>query len=163
MRNIRIEKVTVNIGCGDDKLKIEKAQKLVEMVTKGKPVVTRSRKRSTFGVAKGKPLGVKVTLRKKNAEEMFDSVVKSVDNVVKNSQIDKEGNINFGVKEYIDLPNVRYSPEIGMMGMDVAVTLERPGFRVKKRKVGKSIIGKLHKIYKEDTVNWLQQRGVKVE
>ena len=163
MREIRIEKVTLNIGCGDDKQKIEKAQKLLEKLTGSKPVITTSKKRSTFGITKGKPLGVKVTLRKNKAGELFNSVLKSVDNKVKGSQIDNDGNISFGVKEYIDLPNVRYSPEIGMLGMDVAVTLERPGYHVKKRRVRKAIIGKKHKINKEDTINWLKQKGVIVE
>lgn len=163
MREIKIEKVTLNIGCGDDKQKIEKAQKLLEKLTESKPVITSSKKRSTFGVAKGKPLGVKVTLRKDKAVEFFNSLLKSVDNRLKSSQIDKDGNISFGVREYIDLPNVRYSPEIGMLGMDAAVTLERPGYHVKKRRVRKAIIGKKHKINKEDTINWLKQKGVSVE
>jgi len=163
MRQVRIEKVTLNIGCGDDKQKIEKAQKLLEKLTESKPVITASKRRSTFGIAKGKPLGVKVTLRKGKADNFFNSVLKSVDNKIKESQIDKDGNMSFGVKEYIDLPNVRYSPEIGMLGMDVAVTLERPGYHVKKRRVRKAIIGKKHKIYKEDTINWLKKRGVTVE
>lgn len=163
MREIKIEKVTLNIGCGDDKQKIEKAQKLLEKLTESKPVITTSKRRSTFGITKGKPLGVKVTLRKGKAAQFFNSVLKSVDNIIKELQIDKNGNISFGVKEYIDLPNVRYSPEIGMLGMDVAVTLARPGYHVKKRRVRKAIIGKKHKIYKEDTINWLKQRGVTVE
>ena len=163
MRQVRIEKVTLNIGCGDDKQKIEKAQKLLEKLTESRPVITTSKRRSTFGIVKGKPLGVKITLRKNKGEQFFNSVLKSVDNIVKESQIDKDGNISFGVKEYIDLPNVRYSPEIGMLGMDVAITLERPGFHVKKRRVRKAIIGKRHKINKDDTINWLKQRGVTVE
>ncbi len=163
MRQLRIEKVTLNIGCGDDKQKIEKAQRLLEKLTESKSVITKSKKRSTFGIAKGRPLGVIVTLRKAKAEQFLDSVLKAVDKKVNQSQIDTAGNISFGVKEYIDLPNVKYSPEIGMLGMDVAVTLERPGYRVKKRRVRKAIIGKKHKIYKEDTINWLKQRGVTVE
>ena len=163
MRHIRIEKVTLNIGCGDDKQKIEKAQSLLEKLTASKPVITKSKKRSTFGITKGKPLGVKVTLRKDKAEQFLNSVLKSVDNIVKNSQIDKEGNISFGIKEYIDLPNIKYSPEIGMLGLDVAVSLERPGYHVKRRRVRKAIIGKNHKINKEDTINWLKQKGVTVE
>lgn len=163
MRQIKIEKVTINIGCGDDKQKIEKAQKLLEKLTETKPVLTISKKRSTFGVTKGKPLGVKVTLRKDKAGGFFNSVLKAIDNKVKDSQIDNDGNISFGIREYIDLPNVRYSPEIGMLGMDVAVTLERPGYHVKKRRVRKAIIGKKHKINKADTINWLKQRGVAVE
>ena len=162
MQQIRIEKVTLNIGCGDDKSEIEKAQKLLERITEIKPLITTSKKRSTFGIPKGKPLGVKVTLRKEKAEKFFDSVIKAVDKV-KESQIDKDGNISFGIKEYIDLPNVKYSPEIGMLGMDVAVTLERPGYRVKRRRVKKALIGKKHKINKEDTMNWLKQRGVLIE
>ncbi|MBI2542604.1 MAG: 50S ribosomal protein L5 [Candidatus Aenigmarchaeota archaeon] len=163
MRQIRIEKITLNIGCGDDKQKIEKAQKLLEMLTNRKPVITKSKKRSTFGIPKGKPLGVKVTLRKKPAEEFFERTLKAFDNNVKNSNVDSSGNINLGVREYIDLPNVRYSPQIGMFGLDVAVTLERPGFHIKKRRIKKSIIGKSHKIYKEDAINWLKRRGVNVE
>ncbi|MBI2005198.1 MAG: 50S ribosomal protein L5 [Candidatus Aenigmarchaeota archaeon] len=163
MLQIKIEKVTLNIGCGDDKQKIEKAQTLLEKITETKTVVTKSKKRSTFGIAKGRPLGVKVTLRKAKAENFFTSMLKAVDNNVRTSQIDSDGNISFGIKEYIDLPNVKYSPEIGMLGMDVAVTLERPGYHVKRRRVRKAIIGKNHKINKEDTMNWLKQRGVTIE
>ncbi len=163
MKQIRIEKVTLNIGCGDDKQKIEKAQKLLEKLTENKAVITKSKRRSTFGITKGKPLGVKVTLRKDKAEKFFSSVLQAIDNRVKDDQLDNNGNIGFGIKEYIDLPNVKYSPEIGMLGMDVAVTLERPGYHVKRRRVKKAIIGKKHKINKADTINWLRQRGVIVE
>lgn len=163
MKEIKIEKLTINIGCGDDKNKIENAQKLLAKITEGKSLVTVSKKRSTFGIAKGKPLGVKLTLRKEKAEEFFKNVVKAVDNKVKQSQIDSDGNISFGVKEYIDLPNIKYSPEIGMLGMDVAVTVERLGYHVKRRRIEKAIIGKKHRITREDTVNWLKKRGVIIE
>lgn len=163
MKEIRIEKVTLNIGCGDDKSKIEKAQNLLKKLTNSTTVITKSRKRSTFGVAKGRPLGVKLTLRDEKAEQFFNSVLKSADNKVKPAQIDDNGNINFGVKEYIDLPSVRYVPEIGMLGMDVAVTLERPGYHVKRRRVRKALIGKMHRINKEDAINWLKKRGVMIE
>ena len=163
MKEIRIEKVTLNIGCGDDKHKIEKAQDLLKRLTSAKTVVTKSRKRSTFGVAKGRPLGVKLTLRDEKAEQFFSSILKSVENKVRDSQVDNGGNINFGVKEYIDLPGVRYVPEIGMLGMDVAVTLERPGYHVTRRRVRKALIGKTHKINKEDAIGWLKKRGVKIE
>lgn len=63
MRAIKIEKVTLNIGCGGDAEKIEKATKLLEMLTGRKTVITKSKRRSTFGISKGKPVGVMVTLR----------------------------------------------------------------------------------------------------
>jgi large subunit ribosomal protein L5 len=163
MRAIRIGKVTLNVGCGDDPQKIERAKKLLEKLTEQTVVITKSKKRSKFGVPKGKPIGVKVTLRKKKAEDFFKNVLESVGKKIKSSQLDKDGNINFGIKEYIDLPNIRYDHAVGMLGLDVAVTLERPGYRIKYRRIQKRDIPKKHKINKEDTINWLKQQGVEVE
>lgn len=163
MKQIRIEKVTLNVGCGGDLAKIEKAKKMLEKITGKKPVVTLSRKRSTFGIAKGKPVGVKVTLRKRDAYEFFKKVLEAIDKTIKKSQLDNDGNINIGIKEYIDLPGIKYDPSIGILGFDVAVTLERPGYRIKRRKVKKGKIGKRHKINKEEVVEWLKKEfGVNV-
>ncbi len=164
MREIKLEKVTLNVGCGDDKQKIERAQKLLEMLTGRKPIITLSRRRSTFGVPKDKPLGVKVTLRKKHAEDFFKTLLQFSENKIKNSQIDNDGNINIGIPEYIDLPGIKYKHEIGMMGLGTSVTLERVGYRIKKRRIQKRIIPKKHKINKDEVVNWLKEKfGVTVE
>jgi len=162
MREIRIEKVVLNVGCGGDLQKIERAKKLLEMLTGKKPTVTKSKKRSTFGIAKGKPVGVKVTLRKKDAENFLKKVFEAKKNTISSSQIDDNGNFSIGVAEYFELPGVKYNHEIGTLGFDVTVTLERPGYRVKKRKVKKSNIGKKHLITKEDTINWLKEMGINV-
>lgn len=163
MRDIKIEKVTLNIGCGDDKMKIEKAKRLLEMLTGGKPVITRSKTRSTFGVAKDKPIGVKVTLRKKPAEDFLVKSIGAVENKVRMGQIDNDGNLNLGIREYIDLPGVKYSHEVGMLGLGVSATLERAGFRVKRRRIKQTIIPKKHKLNKEEVANWLSQRfGVNI-
>jgi len=161
MREIKIEKVTVNVGCGGDLDKIERAKKLLELLTGQKPVVTISRKRSTFGIAKGKPVGVKITLRKKKAEEFLQKVLEAKKYTIKSSQI-SNGTFSIGVAEYIELPGVKYQHEIGTLGFDVCVTLERPGFRVKRVKVKKAKIGKKHIINKEDVIEWLKKRGVNV-
>ncbi len=164
MRKIKIEKLTLNIGCGDDKQKIEKSQKLLEMLTGRKSVITVSKRRSTFGVAKGKPIGVKITLRKKAAEDFFKILLQFKENKIKSSQIDNDGNVNIGVPEYIDLPGVKYRHDIGMLGFGSAATLERPGYKIKRRRIQKGIISKKHKINKEEVVNWLKENfGVSVE
>jgi len=163
MRELRIEKVTLNIGCGDDREKLEKAQKLLEYLTGRKPIITKSKRRSTFGVAKGKPIGVKVTLRKKAAEEFFKKVVDAVDKKFKVSFFDDEGNINIGIKEYIDLPGVKYQHKIGMMGLNVSVTLERKGFRIKRRRIQKKKIPKKEKIRREEAMEWVKNKyGVEI-
>jgi len=156
MREIKIEKVALNIGCGDNKDKIEKAAKLLEMLTNKKPLITKSKRRSTFGVSKGKPIGVMVTLRGKDAEDFLKKALFAVDNKLKKTQFDNEGNFSFGVKEYIDIQGVKYSHQIGMLGMDVAVSLERPGFSVKKRKIQKRKIPRTHRINKEESIDWLK-------
>lgn len=164
MREIKIEKVTLNVGCGDDKEKIERAQKLLEMLTGKKPVTTLSRRRSTFGIIKGKPIGVKITLRKKSAEDFFKNLLQFTENKIKISQIDKDGNVNIGIPEYIDLPGVKYKYEIGIMGLGASVTLERAGYRIKKRRAQQKIIPKKHKINKDEVVSWLKEKfGVAIE
>lgn len=158
MREIRIEKVTLNMGCGDNKDKIEKAAKLLEMLTERKPVITNSKRRSTFGVPKGKPIGVMLTLRGKKAEDFLRKAFYAVDNKLKSSQFDNEGNFSLGVKEYIDIQGVKYSHQVGMMGLDVAVALDRPGFSIKKRKIQKRKIPRSHRINKEEAMDWVKNR-----
>ena len=161
MKEIRVEKVTLNIGAGTDKERLERSKKLLESLTKQKAVITNTRRRNTFGVAKGRPIGVKVTLRGNNAELFLAEVLKGVDKKVKMSQING-GNFSIGVKEYIDLPNAVYDPDVGIVGFDVSVTLERPGFRVKKRRLRKAKIGKTHLISKGETIAWMKDLGVEV-
>jgi large subunit ribosomal protein L5 len=163
MRQIRIEKVTLNIGCGSDRDKLERAKKLLETITGRKVIITRTHKRTTFGMARKRPIGVKVTLRKKEALDFLKKAFVAVGNQIKTSQFDQDGNFSLGIKEYIDLPDVKYDPKIGILGMDVAVTLERPGYRVKRRKVRKSKIGKSHRIKREEAIEWVKKEfGVDV-
>lgn len=163
MREIRIEKITLNVGCGDDSDKIERAQKLLEMLTDCKPVITQSKRRSTFGVSKGKPIGVMVTLRGEKATEVLKLALTGVENRLKASQFNDNGNFSFGVGEYIELEGIKYQHEIGMLGFDVAVTLERPGFRVAKRKVRTKRIPKNHKVNKDEAINWIKEKfGVEI-
>ena len=161
MREIRIEKVTLNIGCGDNKEKLKKAEKLLQTIAEQKPIITRTRKRTTFGMPRKKAIGVKVTLRKEKTKNFLKSVFTAVDKEMKEKQINND-NFSIGIKEYIDLPNVKYDPDMGIMGLDVCVTLERPGFRIKRRMI-KSRVGKKHLITKEETITWLKKNfGVKI-
>lgn len=163
MDSIKLEKVTLNVGCGDDKEKIERGQKLLQFLTGRKPVVTLSKKRSTFGVAKGKPLGTMVTIRNRPAVDFLKRAFYATDNKIRGSQIDSSGNFSFGIKEYIDIQGIKYSHDVGLMGLDISVTLEKPGYRVKRRKVKRSIIGKGKKIAKQEVVDWLRSSfGVEV-
>ena len=161
MRDVRIEKITINIGCGAAGDKLEKAKGLLNMLVNKTVVTTVTQRRSTFGGAKGKPIGCKVTLRKKDAQDFLLRAFEAVEHKLPRSVFDKQGNFSFGVKEHIDLPGVKYDPEVGILGMDVCVTLERPGYRVKRKRYG-SPIGSEHMIKPEDAMEWVQ-KNYKVE
>ncbi len=163
MQAIKLEKITLNIGCGDDQQKIDKAVKLLSIITGEKPVITKSRRRSTFNIPKGKPLGVMVTLRGKKAEDLLRIALQAAEKKVKKSQFSADGNFNLGIKSYIDMPGVKYQHEIGLLGMDVAVTLERAGYRIKKRKIQKRRIPAKHLVNAADVSVWLKEKfGVEV-
>ena len=162
MRNIKIEKVTINIGCGNAGDRLEKAKMLLEKLTEKKIVITKTKTRNTFGSAKGRPIGCKITLRRKDAEEFLKKAFEAVDKKIPKNVFDKQGSFSFGIKEHIDIPGVRYDPEIGILGMDVCVTLERPGFRVKRKRMG-SKVGKSHLIMPEESMEWVSKNyGVEV-
>jgi large subunit ribosomal protein L5 len=160
MREIRVEKVTLNIGCGSDADKLKRAEKLLQTITGQKPLITKTKDRTTFGMTAKKPIGTKVTLRKEKAKKFLIDALTAIEKELKEKQIN-DGNFSFGIKEYIDLPNVNYDPDIGILGMDVCVTLERPGFRVKK-KLKSSKIGKKHLITKDETIEWLKKLEVNI-
>ncbi len=165
MKNIRIEKVTLNIGTGKDQVKLEKGINLLKNITELKPVKTFTSKRiPEWGLRPGLPIGCKLTLRKKKSVEILKRLLDVKDFKLKKSQFDNNGNVSFGIHEYIDIHGVKYDPKIGIMGLEVCVTLERPGFRVKRKRTGKKKISKKHKINKEEAIEFMKTNfNLKVE
>lgn len=166
MREIRIEKVTLNMSFGNDQTGLDKGMILMERIAGAKPVKTRSKKRiPNWNIRPGLPIGCKVTLRGKKAEDAIVRLVESKDDkIFKESCFDTFGNMNFGIREYIDIPSVKYDPDLGVMGLEMNITLERPGFRVKKRKLIKGKIGGKHLVSKEEAIKFMKDKfGVEVQ
>jgi large subunit ribosomal protein L5 len=157
MKEIRLEKVTINIGAGEAGPKLETAKRLIEKLSGMKVVVTLTHKRTTFGGAKKRPIGVKVTLRGEKAKAFLANALKANENRLKPTQFDRQGNFSIGVKEYIDLPGVKYDPEIGILGMDICATLSRAGYRVARRKIRPGKIGKGQRITPEEAKEWARK------
>ena len=157
MQEIRVEKLTLNIGCGKDQSLIEKGIKLLKNITGIEPVKTITNKRiPEWGLRPGLPIGCKVTLRKNDAKELLIRLLKAKEDRLNDSNFSQSGSISFGLTEYIEIPDVKYDPEIGIMGLEVCITLERPGFRVKRRKIAKKKVSKKHDITKEDAIKFMQ-------
>lgn len=158
MRQIRIEKLTLNIGAGKDQNKLKKGQKLLKHLTGIDSVNTITQKRiAGWGLRPGLPIGCKITLRNEDAGKMLARLLKAKENHLDLSCVDDSGNISFGIHEYIDIPDAKYDPEIGIIGLQASITLERPGFRIKRRKLVKRRIPLSHKISKEDTIEFLKK------
>jgi len=71
---------------------------------------------------------------------------------------DKNGNLSFGIPEYLEIPDMEYIPEVGIIGLEVAVTLERPGYRVKKRSYLRRSIPERHTITKDEGVKFMKEK-----
>jgi large subunit ribosomal protein L5 len=158
MKNPVIEKVTVNIGVGEGGGKLEKAATLLEKLTGKKPARTKTMKRiPTFGIRPRMFVGTMVTLRGADAEAFLKRALAAKEGIPRSS-IDGNGNFSFGIKEYIDIPNMNYDPDIGVFGMDVCVTIGRKGFRVKRRRMKRGRVGASHLVTREDTVKFLKEK-----
>lgn len=52
--------------------------------------------------------------------------------------------------------SLRYDPSTGIYGMDFYVVLERPGYRVARRRRCKARVGIQHRVTKDDAMKWFQ-------
>ena len=163
MRTIRVEKVTLNIGTGKDQQLLEKAQRLMKNLTGIDSVKTITQKRiAAWGLRPGLPIGCKLTLRHEEAEKIIPRMLTAKDFMLTNENFDDNGNVSFGIKEYIDVKDAKYDPDIGALGLQCSVTLERPGFRIKKRKMLKKVIPMHHRIPREEAKKFMTDNyGVK--
>jgi large subunit ribosomal protein L5 len=159
MREIRIEKLTLNMGAGKDEEKLKKSIKLLELISGVKVVKTFTTKRIPgWGLRPGLPLGCKTTIRGKRAEEILKRLLLSKENRLKPSCFDDNGNVAFGIDEYINIPDMKYDPSIGMLGFQACITLARPGFCIKIRRLRPKKISSRHKINKQDAIAFMKER-----
>jgi len=158
MEEIQVSQVTVNISEGQVGDDVEKAKNLLEKLTDQEAIKTESGENSkTFGLRSGLNIGATVTLRGEKAKNFLEKVLPAINHEIPEESFDGNGNFGFGVSEYIDIPGVDYDADIGMKGLEVVVTLERPGYRVKKRDHKPNEIGKEHKITDEEAQEFVQE------
>lgn len=154
----RIAKVTVNISVGASTERLPKAMKVLEEITGQKPVPRKAKKTvKDFNVKKGENIAAIVTLRGEKAIEFLKKVFETVGYRIKESSFDNYGNVGLGIREHIHLPGVKYDPEIGIFGMDIAITIERPGYRVMRRRRCRSRVPRRHRVNKLEAMLLLKQ------
>jgi len=156
MKTISLNKVVLNMGVGKSGEAIEIAKKALFQISGNKSCARNAKEtQRDWGIRKGEPIGVVVTMRGKNATLILKRLFDAKENQIKNSSFDDFGNVSFGISEHIDIPGIKYDPKIGIVGLEVAVSLARPGFNIRLRSKHKAKIGNKHRISKKETQDFL--------
>jgi large subunit ribosomal protein L5 len=127
----RVEKVVINVGCGDarDNAKaLDFVVNEITAITGQKAVVTKAKKSvANFKVREGMSVGVKVTLRSSRMWEFLDRFlnialprVRDFRGINPNS-FDGRGNYAIGVKEQLIFPEIDYDKIDKIRGMDIVI------------------------------------------
>lgn len=164
MRTPRIDKVTVNIAVGKSGEPLDKATRILKQLVEQEPCKRIAKKTvRDFGIRKGEPIACMVTLRGKRAVDFLKRALQAVDNKISKNCFDKYGNFSFGIKGHIEIPGTKYVPDLGIVGMDLSVSVVRPGGRVKKRRRCTSNVGKKHLLYPEESIPFVKETlGVEI-
>jgi large subunit ribosomal protein L5 len=127
----RVNKVVLNIGAGEgsqDTKKIQAALNDLTAIAGQKAVITRAKKAiSTFKITAGRPVGVKVTLRRDQMYEFMDRLITmALPRVrdfrgVRPNSFDGQGNYAMGLKEHIVFVEIDYDKTETVWGMDIII------------------------------------------
>jgi large subunit ribosomal protein L5 len=154
----KIEKVTVNIGVGEAGERLKKAGTVLKNLTNHKPIETLSKTTNKdWGLRKRMPIGCKVTLRGKDADEFLKEALSTRENKMADYSFDDEGNLSFGIPDHTLFKTQKYDPKIGIFGMDVCITMKKPGYRIKRRRIAKRHIPHRHRVTKEESIKFFSE------
>ena len=127
----RIEKVVVNVGCGEARDNAKVLESVVNdlgTITGQKPIITKAKKSvANFKLREGMPIGAKVTLRQDKMWEFLDRLfnvalprVRDFRGINPNA-FDGRGNYALGLKEQLIFPEIEYDKIDKIRGMDIVI------------------------------------------
>lgn len=127
----RLEKIVINMGCGDavaNSKVLDDAVEELAQISGQKPVITKAKKSiANFKLREGMPIGCKVTLRGERMYQFLDKLVSvSLPRVrdfhgVSDHAFDGRGNYTLGVKEQLIFPEINFDKVKKVRGMDIVI------------------------------------------
>jgi len=127
----KIKKVVLNVGINSNKKDakfFDVVESVLTRISGQKPVKTRARKSiSNFKIREGMVVGMMVTLRGKRMYDFLEKLLSITFPRVRDFRgistkiIDKQGNLNFGFKEFIAFPEIGVDEVENMHGVEVSV------------------------------------------
>lgn len=128
-----LEKICLNMGLGEaiqNPKIIEEATSIISQITGQRPIIVNAKKSvAGFKLRKGKPIGVKVTLRRDKMYEFFDRLINFAIPRIRDfrglnpSSFDGKGNYNFGISEQTIFPEIKPDAVKSILGMDITICI----------------------------------------
>ena len=125
----RLDKIVINVGCGDAKENSKVIDNVIEEITLiagQRAIPTYARKSvANFKLRQGMKIGVKVTLRGERMYEFIDKLFTSALPRVRDfkginpNAFDGRGNYALGLKEQLIFPEIEYDKVEKIRGMDI--------------------------------------------
>ena len=158
LRKPRLAALIINSCVGESGPRFERAKEILRQITNKEPVERYAKKTVRgFGIRKGENIAVKVTLRNSKARDIIERLMIERDYKILKKSFDDHGNVSFGVSEHINVPGMKYDPNIGIFGFDVSIRLVRPGYRVRTRKIKRARIPRKQYVSKEETMLFMEE------
>lgn len=127
----RLEKVVLNAGLSKglkDATFLDTVESTLARISGQRPIKTKAKKSiSNFKIRQGMVIGMKVTLRGQRMYDFIEKLVKVTLPRVRDFRgldwkiLDKEGNLNLGIREHISFPEIRSDEIEKLHGLEVAI------------------------------------------
>ena len=127
----KINKVVISCGIGskkDNKNIIENIYKDINIIAGQKANFTKAKKAiSGFKLRQGEKIGIRVTLRQQKMYDFIDRLVKIALPRIRDFRglsikgFDHNGNYNFGIKEHIVFPEIKYDKVVEVFSLQITI------------------------------------------